>query len=39
VNIGDHSVVYARSVVVKDIPADSIVAGHPAEVVKSHNYL
>jgi putative colanic acid biosynthesis acetyltransferase WcaF len=35
VNLGDHSVVYARSVVVKDISADSIVAGHPAEVIKS----
>jgi len=33
VSIGDQSVVYAKSVVVKDIPNNSIVAGHPAKVI------
>ncbi len=32
--IGDHAVVYARSVVVKDVSENSIVGGHPAEVIK-----
>lgn len=35
VNIGDNSIVAACSVVTKDVPANSIVAGNPAKVVKS----
>ena len=31
VNIGDHSVIYARSVVVKNIPDNTVAAGHPAK--------
>ena len=34
VTIGDNSVVAAGSVVVKDVPANVIVAGNPARVVK-----
>jgi maltose O-acetyltransferase len=33
--IGDNSIVAANSVVTKDVPANSIVAGNPAKVVKS----
>ena len=35
VTIGDNSVVAACSVVTKDVPANSIVAGNPAKVVKT----
>jgi carbonic anhydrase/acetyltransferase-like protein (isoleucine patch superfamily) len=35
VTIGDRAIVAARSVVTKDVPADTIVAGNPAKVVKS----
>ena len=35
VTIGDRAVVAARSVVTKDVPADSVVAGNPARVVKT----
>jgi acetyltransferase-like isoleucine patch superfamily enzyme len=34
VTIGKHSVVAAGSVVTKDVPPDTIVAGVPAKVVK-----
>jgi acetyltransferase-like isoleucine patch superfamily enzyme len=34
VTIGDGAVVAARSVVTKDVPAGSLVAGHPARVVR-----
>lgn len=34
INIGDYSVIGARSVVVKDVPAYSVVAGNPARVLK-----
>ena len=35
VTIGDNAIVAACSVVTKDVPANSIVAGNPARVVKS----
>lgn len=35
VTIGDNSIVAANSVVTKDVPKNSIVAGNPARVVKS----
>lgn len=34
VTIGDNSIVAARSVVTKDVPIETIVAGNPAKVVK-----
>ena len=34
VTIGDNSVVAAGAIVTKSIPANTIVAGNPAEVVK-----
>jgi acetyltransferase-like isoleucine patch superfamily enzyme len=34
VTIGDNSVVAARAVVTRDVPANVIVAGNPARVVK-----
>lgn len=37
VTIGEHSVVAANSVVTKDVPPYSIVAGNPAKVVKRYN--
>ena len=37
VHIGRHSVVAARAVVTKDVPAYSIVAGNPAKVIKQFN--
>ncbi len=33
VSVGDNAVVYARAVVVKDVPENAVVAGHPAGVV------
>lgn len=35
VNVGNNSVVYARSVVVKDVEADTIVGGNPAKVLRN----
>ena len=35
VTIGDNAIVAACSVVTKDVPANSIVAGNPAKVVKT----
>lgn len=35
VRIGDRSIVGARAVVTKDVPADTVVAGNPARVIKS----
>lgn len=35
VNIGDESIVAACSVVTKDVPPRSIVAGNPAQIIKS----
>ena len=37
VHIGKHSIVAARAVVTKDVPAYSIVAGNPARIVKKYN--
>jgi acetyltransferase-like isoleucine patch superfamily enzyme len=34
VTIGDHSIVAAGAVVTKDVPAHTIVAGNPAQVIK-----
>ena len=36
VTIGDNSVIAACSVVTKDVPANCIVAGNPAKIVKSN---
>lgn len=38
VHIGKHSIVAARAVVTKDVPAYSIVAGNPARIVKRYNF-
>ena len=38
VHIGKHSIVAARAVVTKDIPAYCIVAGNPARIVKKYNF-
>ena len=38
VHIGKHSVVAARAVVTKDVPAYSVVAGNPARIVKRYNF-
>lgn len=38
VTIGEHSIVAARAVVTKDVPAYSIVAGNPARVIKKYNF-
>jgi len=35
VTIGDHVIVAAGSVVTKDVPSNSIVAGNPAKVIKT----
>ena len=37
VTIGDHVVVGAGSVVTKDVPANSLIAGNPAKVLKQIN--
>ena len=37
VKIGDRAVIYARSVVVKDLPEESISAGHPATVINKNS--
>lgn len=37
VNIGDGAVIAANAVVVKDVPAYSVVAGVPAKIVKNLN--
>ena len=34
ITIGDNAVIAAGSVVVKDVPANAIVAGNPAKVIK-----
>lgn len=39
VRIGDNSIVAANSVVTKDVPSNSIVAGNPARVVKENIHL
>lgn len=39
VHIGRHSIVAARAVVTKDVPAYSIVAGNPARVIKQYNHV
>jgi len=38
VTIGTHSVVAANSVVIKDVPSYSIVAGNPAQIIKRYNF-
>jgi acetyltransferase-like isoleucine patch superfamily enzyme len=35
IRVGDRSVIAARSVVTKDVPPDSVVAGNPAKVIRS----
>jgi maltose O-acetyltransferase len=35
ITIGDNSIVAAGSVVKKDVPANTIVAGNPAKILKS----
>ncbi|MEE6449123.1 DapH/DapD/GlmU-related protein [Gottfriedia acidiceleris] len=35
ITIGDHSIVAAGSVVTKDLPSNTVVAGNPAKVIKS----
>nr|WP_285849381.1 DapH/DapD/GlmU-related protein [Niallia taxi] len=35
ITIGDNSIVAAGSVVTKDVPANTVVAGNPAKVIKS----
>jgi acetyltransferase-like isoleucine patch superfamily enzyme len=35
VRVGDRAVIAARSVVTKDVPADAVVAGNPARVVRA----
>lgn len=37
IHIGDNAVIAAGSVVVKDVPANAIVAGNPAKVIKYRN--
>jgi acetyltransferase-like isoleucine patch superfamily enzyme len=37
VTVGEHAIVGAGSVVTKDVPADAIVAGNPARVLRSIN--
>lgn len=39
VHIGRHSVVAARSVVTKDVPPYSVVAGNPARIIKRYNFV
>jgi acetyltransferase-like isoleucine patch superfamily enzyme len=39
VTIGDNAVVAASSVVTKDVPANAIVAGNPAKIVKTDIHL
>jgi len=39
VNVGSYSVVAAKSLVTKDVPARVLVAGNPAMVVKEHGHL
>ena len=34
IHIGDNAVIAAGSVVVKDVPANAIVAGNPAKIIK-----
>ncbi len=36
ITIGDHSIVAAGSVVTKDVPPNSIVAGNPAQVIREN---
>lgn len=36
ITIGDHAIVAAGSVVTKDVPANSIVAGNPAKVIREN---
>ncbi|MBI3955615.1 acyltransferase [Candidatus Gottesmanbacteria bacterium] len=38
VTIGEHSTVAANSVVTKDVPPYSIVAGNPARIIKTYNF-
>lgn len=38
VTIGEHSVVAANSVVTKDVPPYSVVAGNPAKIISQYNF-
>ena len=37
ISIGNNSIIGAGSVVIKDIPANSVVAGNPARIIKTHD--
>lgn len=37
IHIGDNAIIAAGSVVVKDVPANTIVAGNPAKIIKYRN--
>lgn len=38
VTVGEHAVVAANSVVTKDVPAYSVVAGNPAQIISRYNF-
>ncbi|MNR39521.1 putative acetyltransferase [compost metagenome] len=38
IQIGEHAVIGAGSVVTKDVPAYSVVVGNPAKVVKVYDF-
>ena len=38
ITIGDNAVIGAGSVVVHDVPANAIVAGNPAKIIRQNNY-
>ena len=39
VTVGKHSVVAAGSIVTKDVPPFSVVAGNPAKIIKQYDHL
>jgi len=38
IKIGKHCVIAAGSIVTRDVPAFSIVAGNPARIIKRYNF-